>query len=145
MPHAHDELAPIGDKPATNIFNRYAILNDDETPSEEEDGESSAIKVPIEEFIRPTRKKLKNIKYLINAKMNQHAACAEGCKCEDASREEFPAIVEPSHIPGLPEAAMSGLEGSVAKTFASVILPARSETAVSGHKGSVASAGAEVK
>ena len=66
-------------------------------------------------------------------------------KCEDASREEFPAITEPSQIPGLPEAAMSGLEGSVAKTFASVILPARSESAVSGHKGSVASADAEVE
>ena len=88
---------------------------------------------------------MKNIKYLIHAKMKQHAACAEGCRCEDASREEFPAIVEPSQIPGLPEAAMSGLEGSVAKTFASVILPARSEIAVSGHKGSVASADAEVE
>ena len=57
----------------------------------------------------------------------------------------MPAIVEPSQIPGLPGAAMSGLEGSVAKTFASVVLPVRSETAVSGHKGSVASADAKVE
>ena len=172
VPRTHDEHAPISDKPATSVFNRYADLNVEETPSEEEDGESSQIKVPIEEFIRPTRKKLKKIKYLINAKMKQGAACAEGCKCEDADREEFPAIVETSQvvkrllllpkspriedtgvfnespgrqIPGLPEAAMSGLEGSVAKTFASTILPARSEFAVSGHKGSAARDDAKVE
>ena len=40
---------------------------------------------------------------------------------------------------------MSGLEGSVAKTFASTILPARPEIAVSGHKGSAASDDAKVE
>ena len=65
VPHTHDEHAPISDKPATSVFNRYADLNVEETPSEEEDGESSQIKfwdasqnqkVPIEEFIRPTNR-----------------------------------------------------------------------------------------
>ena len=44
----------------------------------------------LEEFIRPSKKKLQKVKKMINVKLNQHPSCAPGCHCGDEVREEFP-------------------------------------------------------
>ena len=108
---------------------------------------------PISDFIRPSKKKLKKTKHMINTKERRFGGdCVDGCKCEERS-EDFPILNPSSEDPGLPEAAMwgygKGHKDSLAKSEALTGMPARSEAAMWGHdkshKGSLASTRAEVE
>ena len=74
---AFDEHAPISDKPATSVSNRFSALSDRSSRDDEKDG-CPTVELPLEQFVKPSKKKLKKIKYLINAKMNQNPDCKPG-------------------------------------------------------------------
>ena len=98
IPQSIDELAPIGVKSGTCISNRFEALEN--TAQNDSDGKSipERREVPISEFIRPSSKRqMRRFKETAKKFAKKHDDCAEGCRCEDEEREEFP---------GLPEAAV---------------------------------------
>ena len=134
-----DELAPIGDKSGTRAHHRFEALAEASTTSNG-DRKSSNFEVPISEFVRPSKRRLKTVRRMTNTKEKYYGnTCAEGCQCKSEQREEFPSICPPKEVPGLPETAMWGHDksrkGSLAMTDALVIkdVPVRPETAVWGH------------
>ena len=115
--------------------------------------EESPMTVPLSDFIRPSKRKLKKKQRFINTKEMQNKSCVAGCHCEEDRHSEFPELSPQSEDPGLPETAVwglgKGLQGSSAKTDASTVMPARPEAGVLGQserlKGSTTEVDATVK
>ena len=116
--------------PSTTTHNQFDKLRCDEPSEDNEPPETT--EVPISEFIRYSKRRLKKTRYLINKNMKQHEGCASGCQCEAVSGHEGSAADDAtgSKHEGFAvrsqKEAVSGHEGSAAKAT----------DTLSGHEGS---------